>query len=260
MLSDIKPPSRTSFVTGASRGIGRAIAERLVCDGCAVFLHYHDYYADEDQAAAETAEAIKEAGGRVYILKGDMRSIDAVRAMFAQMDSIITHDGLPPLSVMVNNAGVYPYADLMTTDEVMFDDVFNLNVKGLFFATQEASKRMFEGSSIINISTILTSTSLPQFTLYNATKGAVDTLTRDIAITLGPRNITVNAVNPGFIRTDGTRDVIENEEAAAAFVAETPLGRIGTPQDVAGVVAFLASDDARWITGQTLVVAGGWRL
>jgi NAD(P)-dependent dehydrogenase (short-subunit alcohol dehydrogenase family) len=248
--------NKSALVTGASKGIGRATAERLAKDGAFVILTY-----SSDKAGAEaTVKSITSKGGKAAAVHGDVSHVPDIKKMFSEVDSLLKGAGFKSLDILVNNAGVYPVGGIEDTTEADFDKTFNVNVKGLFFTTQEAVKRMEKGARIINISTTLTRVGSPTMLAYSASKGAVNMLTRDIAMALGSKGITVNAVNPGLIRTEGTTGMTSSNETVKYFADNTALGRIGEPQDIADVVAFLANDNARWITAQTLEASGGFHL
>jgi 3-oxoacyl-[acyl-carrier protein] reductase len=243
---------KTVVVTGASKGIGAEIARYFGREGASVVVNYATSRVGAEKVVAE----IKKAGGAAINVQGDMRKTDDVRRLFAE-----TKKNFGGLDVLVNNAGVYEFAALEEITPEHFHKMFDLNVLGVALATQEAAKLMAEkGGSIINISSVAATSAFPTTSIYSATKAAVDVLTRSLAKELGPRKIRVNSVNPGMIETEGTKTSgISDGEFRAQVEAQTPLGRIGQPDDIAPVVGFLASDEARWITGETLYVSGGQR-
>lgn len=248
--------NKSALVTGASKGIGRAAAERLAKDGAFVIVNYA-----HDKAGAEaTVKAITSKGGKAVALLGDLSAVAKIRQMFGEIDSILKSQGLKTLDILVNNAGIYPMGTLEDTSEETFDKVFDVNVKGLFFTTQEAVKRMGAGGRVINISTALTRVGNNLMLAYAASKGAVNILTRDFALALGPKGITVNAINPGLVRTEGAAGMTADENNMKRFAGATALGRIGEPKDIADVIGFLANDNARWITAQTIEASGGYHL
>lgn len=253
--------NKSALVTGASKGIGRAAALRLARDGAFVILNYA-----QDKAGAEAAvAAITKAGGKAAALQGDISTLKNIKTLFEGVDRLLKDNGFKALDILVNNAGVYPVGTLEETTEENFDRTFAVNVKGLFFTTQEAVKRMGRdkngwGGRIINISTTLTRVGSNSMLAYSASKGAVDILTRDMAIALGPKGITVNAVNPGLIRTEGTSGMTANDDTVKFFAGQTALGRIGEPDDIAGLIAIIANDDARWVTAQVIEASGGYHL
>jgi 3-oxoacyl-[acyl-carrier protein] reductase len=244
--------NKTALVTGASKGLGKAIALRLAKEGAAVIVNYSSDKAGADGVVAQ----ILKGGGKAQALHGDLSQVANIKKMFAEMDKA----GFSKLDILVNNAGVFPMGGLEDATEETFDKIFNVNVKGLFFTTQEAAKRLQKGGRIVNISTGLTRFTAPPLALYSASKGAVDIMTRDFAATLGARGITVNAVHPGLTATEGTSGMTSNKDMVTDVVKGTALGRLGQPEDIADVVAFLCTDDARWVTAQHIETSGGVHL
>jgi 3-oxoacyl-[acyl-carrier protein] reductase len=242
---------KVAVVTGASKGIGAAIAEDLARQGAAVIVNY----SNSPEKANAVVAKIKAAGGKAKAVRADLsrpeearRLIEAAVAEFGRLD------------VVVNNAGVYEFYPLLEIKEEHYNRIFDLNVKGLLFATQAAANVFGDhGGSVINISSVASLSALPATSVYSATKAAVDSLTRTLAAELGPRKILVNSVLPGPVETEGTQALAEWDGFVNEFVPKTPLGRVGQPKDIASVVSFLASEDAGWITGQVLPVAGGLR-
>jgi len=239
--------NKIALVTGASRGIGRAIALRLARDGATVAVHYN---SQADAAAATIAE-IEQHGGRACALQADIANTGAVRRMFEAFDETFEH-----LDILVNNAGWATFGPLAEASEEHFDALFNLNVRGLFFVTQEATRRLADGGRIINISSGITRVNAAGGSVYSGSKAAVEAFTRCWAAELGARGITVNTISPGMTETDLMREVT-TPEALEGFVVQTPLGRLGRPADIADIAAFLCSDDARWLTAQNLLANGG---
>jgi 3-oxoacyl-[acyl-carrier protein] reductase len=238
---------KVALVTGASRGIGRAIAQRLSRDGAAVVVNY----AGSEQQAHAVVRDLEKAGGRALAVQADVSDVAAVERLF---DATLGHFGR--LDILVNNAGVILYKRLADVTEAEFDRLFAVNVKGTFFACQQAARRLADGGRIVNFSSSATALMLPTYAAYVATKGAVEQLTHVLAKELGPRGITVNVVSPGPTDTElFGQDKTEQDKQRFAQMAA--LGRLGQPQDVADVVALLCSDDARWITGQNVRVNGG---
>jgi 3-oxoacyl-[acyl-carrier protein] reductase len=238
---------RTALVTGASRGIGRAIALRLARDGAHVGVHFKG----NEAAAHAVVSEIEASGGRAVALRADLGNLDETRLLWSEFDA-----QFGGLDILVNNAGWATFAPLMDVKEEDFDAIFNLNVRGLFFLTQEAARRLRDGGRVVNISSGITRANAAGGSVYSASKAAVEAFTRCWSAELAPRQITVNTVSPGMTETDLMRDVIP-PESLDAMIAQTPLGRLGQPADIADVVAFLCSDDARWLTAQNLLANGG---
>ncbi|MFH1158671.1 MAG: glucose 1-dehydrogenase [Pseudomonadota bacterium] len=244
--------NKTALVTGAGKGMGKAIALRLARDGATVLVNY----ASGKAGAEDTVRQITEGGGRAHALQGDISKVANVRKMFADMEKA----GFKSVDILVNNAGVFPASGLEDATEETFDRIFDVNVKGLFFATQEAVKRMPDGGRIVNISSDLVRVSVPAMGVYSSSKGAVNAMTQNFAAALGSRGITVNAVSPGLTATEGTSAMMTDKEWVAAYVGDTALGRMAEPRDIADVVAFLCTDDARWVTAQVIEASGGYHL
>lgn len=243
---------KVAIVTGASKGIGASIARHLASEGAAVAVNY----ASSRDGAERIVADIKSKGGRAVAIQADMAVESDIQRLFTECRKAFDR-----LDVLVNNAGVYEFASLEEVTPAHFHRMYNINVLGLILATREAVKHVgADGGSIINISSVAATSVLPMTSVYSSTKAAVDTLTRVLAAELGPRRIRVNAINPGMIETEGSRTagVIESD-LRKQIEAQTPLGRIGQPDDVAPVAVFLASDDSAWITGQTIHVSGGAR-
>jgi 3-oxoacyl-[acyl-carrier protein] reductase len=238
---------KVALVTGAGRGIGRAIALRLGKDGATVIVND----TGSTQQAEEAASLIEQSGGKAVVVQADVSKVAEVMRLF---DSCFMKLG--SLDILVNNAGSTFTKPVVEVNEEEFDHIFAVNVKGTFFCCQEAVRRMVEGGRIINLSSSSTALMLPGFGTYAATKGAVEQLSRILARELGPRRITVNVVSPGPTDTE-LFNRGKNEEQRQRFAQMAALGRLGQPQDIADVVAFLASEDAHWITGQNIRVNGG---
>ncbi|MEV6103241.1 SDR family oxidoreductase [Streptomyces sp. NPDC051940] len=241
---------KVALVTGGSRGIGRAIAERLARDGARVGVHY----AANAAAAKQTAAAIEDAGGSAFLIQAELGVPGDVEALWSAFDSHA--DGL---DILVNNAGIADIGGIADTSPETYDRAFAVNTRAPFFITQLGLGRLRDGGRVINISTSYTlGKTEPQLIAYAMSKAGVDVFTTTLAKELGPRGITVNAVNPGAIDTDLNAWWLRGDEAAReATAARSPLARVGAPDDVAGVVAFLTSDDAGWLTGQRLDATGG---
>ncbi len=255
-MSNALLQNKSALVTGASKGLGRATAERLGRDGAFVIVNY----ASDKKGAEAAVKAITAKGGKAVALQGDISTVANIKKMFKEVGEILKKEKFKTLDILVNNAGVFPMGTLFDTKEEDFDKIFDINVKGLFFTTQEAVKLMDKGGRVINISTTLTRVGSNSMLAYAASKGAVDILTRDMAMALGPKGITVNAVNPGLTRTEGTAGFTSDAAAMKMFAEKTALGRIGEPNDIADVVAFLANDNARWVTAQVIEASGGYHL
>lgn len=246
-----KLTGKVAVVTGASKGIGAAIAKALAAQGASVVVNY----ASSRTGADSVVEAITAAGGKAVAVAGDVSKAADAQGI---VDAAIETYGR--LDILVNNSGVYAFSPIEEITEEHFHQHFNVNVLGLLLVTQAAVKHLGEGGSIVNISSVVSRITPPGSSVYTATKGAVDGITGSLARELGPRKIRVNSVNPGMIATEGTHSAgIIGSDFEAWAVSTTPLGRIGEPDDIADVVTFLASDDARWVTGESLIVSGGSR-
>ncbi len=249
--SSQKLAGKVALVTGASKGIGAEIARDLAAAGASVVVNYASSKSGADKVVAD----ITGSGGKAVAVQADVAKKADIDRLFAE-----TKKAFGRLDVLVNNAGVYAFAPLEQITEEHFHRQFNLNVLGLLLTTQEAVKQFDSIRSIINISSVASTSAPAGASVYSATKGAVDTLTKSLAKELGPRKIRVNAVNPGMIETEGVSSAgFLESDFRKQIEAETPLGRIGQPQDVATVATFLASEDSAWITGETFLVAGGYR-
>lgn len=251
-MSSKKLLGKVAVVTGASKGIGASIALHLAAEGAAVVVNYSSSKSGADRVVSE----IVGSGGKAVAVQADVSKESDVQRLFAE-----TKKALGRVDILVNNAGIYEFAPLEEITAEHFHKQFNLNVLGLLFATQQAAKLFGpDGGSVINISSVVSEVAFPGASVYSATKGAVDAITMTLAKELGPKKIRVNAVNPGMVETEGTHAAgIANGDMQTQYEAQAPLGRIGQPNDIATAVVFLASSDASWITGETLLVAGGYR-
>lgn len=247
-----KLTGKVAVVTGASKGIGAAIAKELGAQGASVVVNYASSKDGADKVVAE----ITKAGGKAIAVGGSVAKAADIESLFAE-----TKKAYGKLDILVNNAGVYEFAPLEGITEESIEKMYSINVKGLLLATK-AGVALFppEGGNIINIGSVASDQTPPMSAAYSGTKGAVDAITRVLAKELGPKKIRVNAVNPGPVVTEGFKSSgVEGSEFEKSMLQGTPLGRIGKPDDVATVVAFIASDDAGWVTGSLLQTAGGMR-
>jgi 3-oxoacyl-[acyl-carrier protein] reductase len=244
--------NRVAVVTGASKGIGAGLAKSLAAEGASVVVNYSSSKEGADRVVAE----IKAAGGKAIAVQGNVAKAKDVQKLFAD-----TKKAFGRLDVLVNNAGVYEFAPLEQVTEEQFHRLFDTNVLGLILATQEAAKHFgADGGSVINIGSAISSLTPPNTAVYTATKGAVDAVTRTLAKELGPKKIRVNSINPGMVETEGTHTAgFIGSDFQKGAEAQTPLGRIGQTDDISPVAVFLASGDSGWVTGETLLAAGGLR-
>ena len=247
-----KLTNKVAVVTGASKGIGAGIAKALAADGASVVVNYATSKEGADKVVAE----IKAKGGKAVAVQGDVSKQADISKLFAE-----TKKAFGRLDVLVNNAGVYEFAPLGDVTEESFHKLFNLNVLGLILSSQEALKYFGpEGGSIINIGSTASSLNVPTAVTYTATKAAVDSVTGVLAKELGPKKIRVNSINPGMVETEGVHAAgVIGSDLQKQFELQTPLGRIGQPNDIAPIAAFLASDDSGWLTGELLLASGGLR-
>ena len=247
-----KLTGKVAVVTGASKGIGASIAEHLAAEGASVVVNYSSSKEGADRVVAE----IVKKGGKAVAVQGDVSKTADVQRIFAE-----TQKAFGTLDVLVNNAGVYEFAALGEITEEQFHRQFNTNVLGLILATQEAVKRFgADGGSIINIGSTVSTVTPPTTAVYTATKGAVDAVTHVLAKELGPKKIRVNSINPGMVETEGVHTSgFIGSDFQKQLEAQTPLGRIAQPDDIAPIAVFLASADSGWLTGETLLASGGLR-
>jgi 3-oxoacyl-[acyl-carrier protein] reductase len=245
-----KLKGKVAVVTGASKGIGAAVAKQLAADGASVVVNYATSREGADKVVAD----IKQSGGNAIAVGASVLKESDIQALFAE-----TKKAYGKVDILVNNAGVYGFGALeqVTVDE--YRRQHDTNVLGLLLTTKTALPHFpAEGGSVVNISSIVSGLAPPFGSVYASTKGAVDTITKSLAKELAPRKIRVNAINPGLVTTEGTQSAgILGSEFEKEAIASTPLGRAGLPEDIAPPVSFLASDDARWITGETIFVSGG---
>jgi 3-oxoacyl-[acyl-carrier protein] reductase len=242
---------KVAIVTGASKGLGAAIAKHLAAEGASVVVNYASSDTDADRVVSE----ITAKGGKAVAVKANAGSREDLRALFIETDK-----AYGKLDILVNNAGVYEFLPMEAITDQHFHRLFDLNVLGLIAATQEAVRRFDDkGGSIINISSIVSLSPPPNASVYAATKGAVDALTISMAKELAPRKIRVNTIHPGLIPTEGVRTGNYPEERMKKLEAATPLGRLGRPEDVAHAAVYLASDESAFMTGEGIVLSGGYR-
>ena len=243
---------KIAVVTGASKGIGAAIAESMAAEGAAVVVNY----ASSKSGADSVVERITQKRGKAVAVQADVSKPEDIERLFAE-----TKKAFGKLDILVNNAGIYEFAPLEMITAEHFHKQVNLNVLGLLLTTQAAVKHFgSEGGSIVNISSVVATLAPPNGSVYSATKAAVNVITKSLAKELGPRKIRVNAINPGMVESEGTRSAgITDSDFRKETEAQTPLGRIGQPQDIAPAAVFLASEESSWITGETLYISGGLR-
>lgn len=245
-----KLANKVAVVTGASKGIGASIALHLAAEGAAVVVNYSSSKAGADKVVA----AITNNGGKAVAVQANVAQQADIQRLFTEAKK-----AFGPVDILVNNAGIYEFAPLSEVTTEHYHKMFDLNVLGLVLTTQEALKHFHpQGGSIINVSSIVATFAPPNALVYNATKASVDVITKTLAKELGPRQIRVNSVNPGMVETEGVKSAgISESEMRTQFENQTPLGRIGQPEDIAPAVVFLASSDSGWISGESLTIAGG---
>lgn len=251
-MSTNKLSGKVAVVTGASKGIGASIAKHLAAAGASVVVNYAASKTGADAVVAE----IKAKGGQAIAVQADVSKQADIDRLFTEAQK-----GFGKLDILVNNAGIYEFSPLETITEEHFHRQFNLNVLGLLLTTQAAVKHFGStGGSVINLSSVVSTWTPPNGSVYSATKAAVDAITGSLSKELGARKIRVNAVRPGMVETEGADSAgFTHSDFRKQVEAQTPLGRIGQPQDIATAVVFLASEDSSWITGETLLIAGGLR-
>jgi 3-oxoacyl-[acyl-carrier protein] reductase len=241
-----------AVVTGASKGIGAAIAEHMAAEGASVVVNY----ASSKAGADAVVKRITQKEGKAVAVQADVSNPEDIQRLFAE-----TKKAFGKLDILVNNAGIYEFSPLESITAEHFHKQYNLNVLGLLLTTQEAVKHFGPaGGSIINISSVAATLAPPNTSVYSGTKAAVNAITTSLAKELGPRKIRVNAINPGMVETEGVHAAgIAESDFRKQIEAQTPLGRIGQPQDIAPAAVYLASSESAWVTGETLYISGGQR-
>ncbi|MFJ8261194.1 SDR family oxidoreductase [Rummeliibacillus sp. NPDC094406] len=248
---------KIALVTGASRGIGRAIAKRLAQDGVLVAIHY----GRNKTAADQTIREIESNGGKAFLVEAELNSISGVKKLIEQLDNELqTRVGTSVIDILVNNAGIGTQGTIEDTTEEVFDEIIAVNIKAPFFLIQQTLPRLREQGRIINISSAEVRIGLTGSIAYGLSKGALNTMTLPLAKHLGERGITINTIMPGYTKTDINTKLLYDPEIRNFATKSSVFGRIGQVEDIADAVAFLASSDSRWITGQILDVSGGFRL
>ena len=248
---------KAALVTGASRGIGRAIAHRLAQEGALVAVHY----AHNENAARQTLQLITQEGGQAFPVQAELGTPGDVESLYAQLeDQLNAHGAGPEIDIIVNNAAISGSARIDDVTPELFDRLFAVNTRSLLFLVQRGLKNLRDGGRIINISSAATRIAYPESLVYSMTKGALNTFTLALAKELGPRRITVNAVSPGFIETDMNKKKRTTPKNTAALAAHSIFDRLGQPNDIAEIITFLASDASAWITGHCLDASGGSHL
>jgi len=243
---------KVAVVTGASKGIGASIAKELAEAGASVVVNYASAKDDAERVVA----SIKQKGGKAIAVQGNVAKEADVKRLFAE-----TKKAFGAVDVLVNNAGVYAFAPLEEATEAEYRREYDINVLGPLLATKEAVSHFNgNGGSVINVSSVVSTKAFPQTAIYSGTKGALDAMTRVLAVELGPRKIRVNTIAPGGVNTEGAQTLgMIGGEVEKQLVAATPLGRIGQPNDIGKVAVFLASDQSGWVTGERIVAAGGYQ-
>jgi NAD(P)-dependent dehydrogenase (short-subunit alcohol dehydrogenase family) len=245
---------KIALVTGASRGIGRAIALSLAREGALVAVHY----GKSPDAAAEVVEKIKAEGGDAFAVGADLTKKGAAQTLFAAFDAEVKkRKGDTKFDILVNNAGVGLMGGLSDTSENVLDEIYNVNVKSLFLITQEAVKRLRPGGRIISTSSVVSRVPVGSLMAYSMLKPPLDNFTKSLAVDLGSKDITVNAIAPGVIDTDMAAGFVSSEEGRNFALSRQALKRIGKPEEIADVVSFLAGPKSRWVTGQVIEISGG---
>lgn len=247
----MKFDGKVVVVTGASKGIGASVALHLAKEGASVVVNY----STSKERADKVVNEIIQAGGNAVAIQANLAYEQEIQRLFLE-----SYHFFGKIDILINNAGVYEFFPLEEITAAHYHKIFDLNVLGLLLATKEAVKYFGASGSIVNISSIASTLALETSAVYSASKAAVDVITKSLSKELGPRNIRVNCVNPAVVETEGTHAAgLLQSDFRKNFEAKTPLGRIGHPSDIASAVIFLASDDASWITGQTLIISGGFQ-
>ncbi|NAS32252.1 SDR family oxidoreductase [Flavobacteriaceae bacterium R38] len=242
--------NKIALITGASRGIGKAISIHLAAQGVFVIMHY----ASNDKAAHQTLDEVNAVGGKGILIKSDFSSMKGIDCLFEELDKVLEGN---KIDILVNNAGILNRFNLENITEAQFDSQFSINVKSPFFVTQQALPRLNDGGRIINISSYLSKKPKYEYGAYAMTKAAIDNFTISLAIALGPRKITVNAIAPGSVDTDMNKDRFQDLKVKETVGKMTAFQRVGTPDDIAKAITLLTSDAGSWITGQYIEVSGG---
>jgi 3-oxoacyl-[acyl-carrier protein] reductase len=246
-----KLAGKVAVVTGASKGIGAGIAKALAAEGASVVVNY----ASSRAGAEAVVSDIEAAGGKAVAVGGDVSKAADAKGIINAAIETYGH-----LDILVNNSGVYEFAPIEEITEEHYRRQFDINVLGVLLTTQAAVGHLGEGASIINVSSVVTTVTPPMTAVYSGTKGAVDAITGVLARELGPRRIRVNAINPGIVETEGTHSAgVHGSDMEKMAISQTPLGRVGAPDDIGAIAAFLASDEARWLTGECVTASGGMR-
>jgi 3-oxoacyl-[acyl-carrier protein] reductase len=250
MIMSSKLQSKVAIVTGASKGIGASIAKHLAAEGAAVVVNY----SASKESADRVVNQIRDHGGKAVAVQANLAKPADVERLFTEAKK-----SFGKLDILVNNAGIYDFAPLENVTPEHFHKQFDLNVLGLLLASQQAAKAFGpDGGSIINISSVVSHSPVASASVYSATKAAVDAITKSLAKELGPRKIRVNAINPGMVDTEGLRGAgIAESDFRKQVESQTPLGRIGQPDDIAPAAVYFASSDSAWVTGETLTISGG---
>lgn len=242
---------KVAIVTGASKGIGASIAMHLSNEGASVIVNY----ATSKEGAQKVVTEIMQKGGKAVAIKANMTNPEDIKRLFLESKQVFGK-----IDILVNNAGVYEYSPLEEITLEHCQKIFDLNVIGLVFAIKEVVKYFTSSGAIVNISSVVSTLAPIHASIYSGSKAAIDAITKSLAKELGPKNIRINNVNPGLVETEGTHTMgILGSDLRQKVETQTPLGRIGQPEDIAPAVVFLASDEASWITGETLTISGGYR-